>query len=463
MLVSSYEAGGSKQGPASVNTLTVAALQMGMHMPLTRKEFRSDFERFLKVAVAKQSNLVVGSELGAAMIGLPFVDRKHRESLLNIRKGKGARAGLLTRIRGSAERLNPKWSDADTPRLLQRALKQHREEIRDFYDEVFGQCAAQYKVVLVAPSAYLADPVDDEIRQLAGVYDTSGERVGYQTKVLLTRSESNLARPGTLWKPIETSAGVLGIALGFDGLLPEVGRLHVTQGSSLLVHQHAPASPIAWSRAHQAAIMRCVENQLFLCLSSTVGPDRLSADPDLAYAGRSMLLAPLELSPAGNGILVRMENTAREGLVVSDLDYRALQQTWQQTVPAFRQEFSRVWRVYNDSQTQVDDMDRMLPSESLAEDMVAEDVTIVEARTTPLVTESPDEGETEAVAVQYVEEENGVLSEAPTLDDLHVVGSQEFSWFSDSTDEPAHRRPGYQSKGSLDETQELDSVSRAED
>lgn len=449
-----------------MNTLTVAALQMGMHMPLTRKEFRSDFERFLKVAVAKQCSLVVGSELGAAMVGLPFVDRKHRESLLNVRKGKSSRAGLLTRIRGSAERLNPKWSDADTPRLLQRALRQHREEIRDFYDEVFGQFAAQYKVVLVAPSAYLADPVDNEIRQLAGVYDTSGERVGYQAKVLLTKPESNLARPGTLWKPIETSAGTLGLALGYDSLLPEVARLHATQGSSLLVHQLAPSSPTAWHRARRAAVLRCVENQLFLCVSSTVGPDRLSADPDLAYAGRSMLLAPLELSPAGDGILVRMEHADREGLVVSALDYRALQETWQQTVPALRQEFSRVWRVYNDSQTQVDDMERMLPSESLAEDMVAEDVTIVEARTVPLVTEPPGqaaepEDEMEAVTAQYTEVENGILSEAPTLNDLHVVSSQEFPWSPEKARESANQRKGYQSKGNLDETQELDSVPRS--
>ncbi len=449
-----------------MNTLTVAALQMGMHMPLTRKEFRSDFERFLKVAVAKQCSLVVGSELGAAMVGLPFVDRKHRESLLNIRKGKSSRAGLLTRIRGSAERLNPKWSDADTPRLLQRALRQHREEIRDFYDEVFGQFAAQYKVVLVAPSAYLADPVDNEIRQLAGVYDTSGERVGYQAKVLLTQPESNLARPGTLWKPIETSAGTLGLALGYDSLLPEVARLHATQGSSLLVHQLAPSSQTAWNRARRAAVLRCVENQLFLCVSSTVGPDRLSADPDLAYAGRSMLLAPLELSPAGDGILIRMEHADREGLVVSALDYRALQETWQQTVPALRQEFSRVWRVYNDSQTQVDDMERMLPSESLAEDMAAEDVTIVEARTVPLVTEPPvqaaePEDETEAVTAQYTEVENGVLSEAPTLNDLHVVSSQEFPWSPERARESASQRKGYHSKGNLDETQELDSVPRS--
>lgn len=458
--------------------LIVAALQMGMHLPLTRKEFRTDFERFLKVAAAKQCNLVAGSELGAAMIGLPFVDRRHREALLKVRRGQSAKAGLLTRIRGSAERLNPRFAATETPRLLQRALRQHREEIRDFYDEVFGGFAARYRVTLVAPSAYLADPVDDEIRHLAGVYDMSGERVGYQAKVILTQAESNLAAPGKLWKPVETSAGVLGVAIGFDGLLPEVGRLHATQRSSLLVHQVAASSPAHWHRARQSAAMRCVENQLFGCVSATIGPDNLSADPDLSYVGQSQLLAPPELSPEGDGVLVRTDRTDHEGLATSILDYRALQQTWQDTVPAFRQEFARIWHVYSESQARVSDMDRMLPAESLAEDMADEEVTIVETRTAPLIVSQPGETEPEPSGVEAAPAEQGeqetdaltadpegkddILSEGSTLDDLKVVSSQEFPWRAQRQSAPTSRNPVYQSRGSLDETQDLDSVKDAD-
>jgi len=100
---------------------------MGMHTPLTRKEFRTEFERYLKVAAAKNSDIAVGSELGAAMIALPFIDRRHREALLNVRKGQSPRAGLLTRIRGSAERLNPRWSDADTQKLRCRPFSPGRK------------------------------------------------------------------------------------------------------------------------------------------------------------------------------------------------------------------------------------------------------------------------------------------------------------------------------------------------
>ena len=60
-------------------------------MPLTQKEFRTDFERYLKVASVRRCDVVVGSELGAAMIGLPFVERGHREAMARIRMDRTPR------------------------------------------------------------------------------------------------------------------------------------------------------------------------------------------------------------------------------------------------------------------------------------------------------------------------------------------------------------------------------------
>ncbi len=262
-----------------VNTLVVASLQMGMHTPLTRKEFRTEFERYLKVAAAKNSDIAVGSELGAAMIALPFIDRRHREALLNVRKGQSPRAGLLTRIRGSAERLNPRWSDADTQKLMVQAIQSRKKDIWEFYDRTFSEFAAQYRMVLVAPSAWLADPLDGQVRNISCVYDADGRRVGYQAKVMLTQHERTLARPGTEWQPTETSSGVLGVALGYDGLLPEVGRLFAMKRASLLVYPMACTADMEWNRAHRAAVLRCMENQLFGCV-------KLSGGSRPAAAGR---------------------------------------------------------------------------------------------------------------------------------------------------------------------------------
>lgn len=447
-----------------MNTLVAASLQMGMQMPLTRKEFRADFERFLKVAVAKHSDVVVGCELGAAMVGLPFVDRKHREALLNVRKGQSAKASLVARLRGTAEKWNPRWSDADTPKLLRQTLRARKGEIWEFYDRTFSELAAQYQTVLVAPSAWLADPVDGRIRHIACVYEADGRRVGYQAKVLLSQGESQLARPGTLWHPIETSAGLLGVSLGYDSLLPEVGRLFAARGASLLISQLACANDLQWGRGHRAAALRCVENELFGCVSCLVGADRTRPDADTLYRGHSMLLAPLELSPQRNGVLIRMDNAEREGMVVSTLDYNALKDAWQASEPRFRQEFQRIWQVYSASQGLVDQSNRMLSDQSLAEDMADADVTIVESRAAPDPPDAPAAPVTPEVTPPP-EDEDDALADALTLDDLHVVDALEAPW-TEADAAPAAKarpnaRPTYRSRGNLDETQEMDSLPKA--
>ncbi len=450
-----------------VNTLVVASLQMGMHTPLTRKEFRTEFDRYLKVAVAKNSDIVVGSELGAAMIALPFIARKHREALLNVRKGQSPRAGLLTRIRGSAERLNPRWSDTDTQKLMLKAIQAKKKSIWEFYDETFSAFAAQYRIVLVAPSAWLADPLDGQIRNISCVYDADGRRVGYQAKVMMAQHEHALARPGTEWKPIETSSGVLGVALGYDGLLPEVGRLFAMQRASLLVHPMACTTDMEWARAHRAVVLRCMENQLFGCVSCLVGPDRLLLDAGRLYRGRSMFLAPLELSPQKNGVLITMEDEKQNGLVVSALDYNALQDAWKESEPGFREEFPRVWDVYLRSQTAVDDPERMLADQSLAQDMAPEEgVTVVEAHYTsePVPEPAADiSGDPETRGEDIETETDGpddVLHAATTLDDLDVVHVRVMPW--PAAKDRKHTKPplrqAYSPRGDQEETREMDTL-----
>ncbi len=439
---------------------------MGMNTPLTRKEFRSDFERYLKVAAAKNCDIVVGSEMGAAMIALPFIERKHRESLLNVRKGQSPKAGLLTRIRGSAERLNPRWSDADTQKLMLKAIQTRKKNIWEFYDETFSEFAAQYRVVLVAPSAWLSDPLDGQIRNISCVYDADGRRVGYQAKVVMAQHENKLARPGTEWKPIETSSGVLGVALGYDGLLPEVGRLFAMQRASLLVHPMACTTDIEWGRAHRAVVLRCMENQLFGCVSCLVGSDKLLLDTGYLYRGRSMFLAPLELSPQKNGVLITMEDAKQNGLVVSTLDYNALQDTWQESQPGFREEFPRIWDVYLRSQTAVDDPERLLTEQSLAEDMVPEEgVTVVEAQyTSEPVPEPAADGsaapDMDTDIESEVDEPEDVLHAATTLDDLDVVHVRVLPWPAENSKKRAKPPPrkAYNPRGDQEETREMDTL-----
>ena len=451
-------------------------------MPLTQKEFRTDFERYLKVASVRRCDVVVGSELGAAMIGLPFVERGHREALARIRDGQNPKAGILTRLRGSATKLNPGWSTGQTQALVLKALVAHRKQIWEYYDNTFGRLAKKYEVVLVAPSAWLWDPVDGRMRNIACVYDRDGTRVGYQAKVLVSRGERKLARPGTGWQPIETSVGNIGLALGHDALVPEVGRLFASRGASVLVSQLACRTDLEWGRAHRATLMRCMENQLFGAVSCLAGKDRLDPDPeaDAPYRGHSMMLAPIELSPKGNGILVQTDHPQRQGMVVCTLDYEALQLIWESSEPAFRQEFSRVWSLYSRSLVPEGDSSRLLPEQVLMDpdgdaivDSVAEPV---EADADPIVvvppspvnhkeaaedskpasgnaTHAADDPDTGAALVHGEE----LVVESTTLDDLHVMQSRAVPWAPHPTaDQPP--RQAYDPGDDLEDTREMETL-----
>ena len=451
-------------------------------MPLTQKEFRTDFERYLKIASVRRCDVVVGSELGAAMIGLPFVERSHREALARIREGQSPKAGILTRLRGSATKLNPGWSTGQTQALVLKALVAHRKQIWEYYDNTFGRLARKYEVVLVAPSAWLWDPVDGRMRNIACVYDRDGTRVGYQAKVLVSRGERKLARPGTGWQPIETSVGNIGLALGHDALVPEVGRLFASRGASVLVSQLACRTDLEWGRAHRATLMRCMENQLFGAVSCLVGRDRLDPDPeaDAPFRGHSMMLAPIELSPKGNGILVQTDHPQRQGMVVCTLDYEALQLIWESSEPAFRQEFARVWSLYSRSLVPEGDSSRLLPEQILMDpdgdaivDVEAEPVT--EDPDTVVVVPPPATSRHEAAkvagphpeaaadtpddsgtgAVQTSEEE--LVVESTTLDDLHVMQSRAVPWELDAAADNQPRQ-AYGPDGDLEDTREMETL-----
>jgi hypothetical protein len=207
-----------------------------------------------------------------------------------------------------------------------------------------------------------------------------------------------------------------------------------------------------------------------------VGTDRLDPDPeaDAPYRGHSMMLAPIELSPKGNGILVQTDHPQRQGMVVCTLDYEALQLIWESSEPAFRQEFSRVWSLYSRSLVPEGDSSRLLPEQVLMDpdgdaivDSVAEPVA---ADADPVVVMPPSPANHKEAAedskpasgnaadadtgAALVHEEELVV-ESTTLDDLHVMQSRAVPWEPHPTANQPPRQ-AYGPGGDLEDTREME-------
>ncbi|MCC6458674.1 MAG: hypothetical protein IT328_27240 [Caldilineaceae bacterium] len=309
--------------------IVVACVQQRMHLPLTLDEYREDLRRFMRVAAAKQARLVVFPELGGVMVAPPILRDFRSQLLKRYDRGRRRHAKLWDRMVGGLAGTLVAMVGADFRRGLAALLDVASQDVWRAYDEVFGGLAREFGVTVVAPSAYLPDPVDGVIRNLAVVYNRDGQMVGRQAKVVLHPADADLAQAGTTWDVIATEVGQIGLILGSDVLYPEVGRLLAYQGADMLVVQAASTDYLLYEKLRAGTLARMQDNQLFAAVSFLVGDNQLSRLQRTPFTGKSAIFAPQELTPRSNGVLVEMGNLRSEGVLAAQWDFVALRDLWE--------------------------------------------------------------------------------------------------------------------------------------
>jgi predicted amidohydrolase len=300
-----------------------------MHLPQTLDEYREDLRRFMRVVVAKQARLVVFPELGGVMVAPPILGDFRSTLLKRADRGRRRNTSLWQRTTGTLAGMLAGALRADFRIGLAALLDVAAADIWQSYLSVFAGLAREYGVVLVAPSAYLPDPLDGVIRNLACVFSPNGELVGRQAKVVLHPEDVDLAQPGATWDIVQTEVGNLGLILGSDVLFPEVGRLLAYQGAEVLITQAACTDVLLYNKIRAGVLARMQDNQLFAVASFLVGENRLSRSQRTPFTGKSAIFAPQELTPRENGVLVEMGNQRSEGVLAAPWDFPALKQLWE--------------------------------------------------------------------------------------------------------------------------------------
>jgi predicted amidohydrolase len=300
-----------------------------MHLPLTLDEYREDLRRFMRVAATKQARLVVFPELGGVMVAPPILRDFRSQLLKRFDRGRRRNASLWHRLVGGLAGTMVAMVGADFRRGLGALLDVAAQDVWRAYEEVFGGLAREFGVTVVAPSAYLPDPLDGVIRNLAVVFDSNGQMVGRQAKVVLHPADTDLAQAGATWDVIPTEVGQIGLILGSDVLYPEVGRLLAYQGAELFVVQAACTDSLLYQKIRAGTLARMQDNQLFAAVSFLVGDNRLSRAQRTPFVGKSAIFAPQELTPRSNGVLVEMGNLRSEGVLAAQWDFAALRELWE--------------------------------------------------------------------------------------------------------------------------------------
>ena len=312
-----------------MKTLVVACIQQKMRLPQTLEEYREDLRRFLRAAENKRARLVVFPELAGVMVIPPLLGGFQANLLKRADLARRRQTGLWQKVSGGVSGALAGWLKSDFRQMAGALLTTQPEMVWDAYDDVFGGLAQEFDVTLVAPSAYLPDPLDGVLRNLAVVYGPGGERLGYQAKRVLHPEDEDLAQSGHEWNIIPTPVGQIGLMLGGDLLYPEVGRLLAYQGAELLIAQGAATDRVLYEKLRAGMLARMQDNQLFAAISFLVGHNEFSRRQRDPFVGRSSVLAPQELTPRASGILVEASNSRTESVLSAVWDFEALAELWE--------------------------------------------------------------------------------------------------------------------------------------
>lgn len=392
--------------------VVVAAVQMRMRLPGSVDEYRDEIRRFLRTAEGKHARLLVFPELGGLMLA-PALLRDTRTNLLrSAEQGKRKRANPWQRIRGGAAGWLAGILKADLRSATAGLLDVNAQGLWDAYCEVFSGLAREAHLTLVAPSAYLPNQgAQDEksILNQCAVFAPNGDLLGTQSKVLGSSEDEDIAQRGRTWEVIPTEVGRLGVMLGSDVLYPEVGRLLAYQEAEVLVLQAASSSTAAYSKTRAGILARMQDNQLFAAASWLVGDSLLRSGGDLHYQGRSTILAPQELTPRYNGVLVEMGSGNAEGLVSAEWEFGALRKLWEESETPIRRPRTS------------EDVDALLVA------------LYTQLRALPAPAQSdvlalPDGGAGVATSRSNDLKDTGLLGEVYELDELPVVASVTSAW-----------------------------------
>lgn len=199
------------------------------------------------------------------------------------------------------------------------------EQIRDLarlvprFVEMMSRFARDKRLYIAAGTIPVLADDSDSMTNEAFLFSPSGEHA-VQGKMHMTRFESEHwgITPHAGLKVFETDFGNVSILICYDVEFPELAREAARRGVYVLIVPSWTDDRNGFMRVRYCAHARCVENQLYVIHSGTVGSLPMLPAISLNY-GQAAILTPLDYPFARDGILFEgIPN--QEMIVIGDLD-----------------------------------------------------------------------------------------------------------------------------------------------
>ncbi|MGE5592085.1 MAG: nitrilase-related carbon-nitrogen hydrolase [Betaproteobacteria bacterium] len=276
----------------------VAAVQMRLDLIKDARSYAEKIYGLTKSAVDQGAQLVVFPEdSGTPLVGLlPGIDKL---------AAKGIDAAVADMAGGDVE-------VSEVFRVISPAVKR-------IYETTFSTLARAFRVYIITGSAFLEDD-DGKMRVIGYFYGPDGELIARQRKLHLVPMEAAWGfEPGSDLEVVDTPLGRIAFPICMDATYFETFRIARLRGADIVVIPSANNEEYLFWRTMRGIWPRVQESQVLGVSAAAVGS--LLGIP---FTGRSGLLAPLEMTPSGDGWLARAASFDQEEVVVGDLDLDAL-------------------------------------------------------------------------------------------------------------------------------------------
>ncbi|MBI1370902.1 MAG: hypothetical protein GC162_19890 [Planctomycetes bacterium] len=186
--------------------------------------------------------------------------------------------------------------------------------------EMMTGFAKQYNIYIVAGTIPVMDNGSGEAVYNESFFFAPSGNVAKQGKLHMTRWETEdwLVSPRNKLRVFETQIGKLAIAICYDVEFPEIARTAARLGVDILVVPSCTDDRQGFLRVRYCAQARCIENQIYVIHSSTVGSLPMVPAVSLNY-GQASILTPSDFPFSRDGILAEgLPN--QETMVIGELN-----------------------------------------------------------------------------------------------------------------------------------------------
>lgn len=206
---------------------------------------------------------------------------------------------------------------ADNPAAAMRKLS----EFTPAYLDLFTKLAVKYNVNIIGGSHFTVE--DNSLYNIAYLFRRDGT-LGKQYKLHVTPAEKHWwgVKGGDQVEVFDTDKGRIAIQVCYDIEFPELARIAVEKGAQMIFVPFCTDERYAYLRVRYCAQARCIENQIYVAISGSVGNLPNIDSLGIHYA-QSAIFTPSDIGFKRDAIAAECAPNI-ETMIFEDLDLEQL-------------------------------------------------------------------------------------------------------------------------------------------